>query len=96
MKNVFSTEQEAIDAQQVDWEMFCGTQPCQYFDECDHNNCANEGNTCGGYWRVTKRWDNIYKREDAEEWFYEVCPKGVQTHTQKEAQDSWFPSISEI
>lgn len=75
MKNVFTTEQEAIDAQAVDFQMYKnahGEQPAEY-------------------WDVTKRWDNVQKRADAEEWFYEVCEHGVQTHTKKEAEPSWYP-----
>ncbi len=93
MKNVFPTEQEAIDAQAVDWAMYYGDKPCECFDACEHDACFNQGNTCGGYWRTTKRCDNIQKREDAEEWFYEVFSVGVQTHTQKEAQASWYPAM---
>lgn len=42
-----------------------------------------------------ERWDTVQKRPDAEEWFWEVCPEGIQTHTQKEAQVSWYPVIEE-
>lgn len=76
MKNTFTTEQDAIDAQEVDFQCFKDIK----------NNVSHE------YWDVTVRWDNISKRKDAEEWFYEVCPNGIQTHTQKEAQPSWFPA----
>ena len=96
MKNVFTTESEAIDAQAVDWAMYYGIKPCEHFDACEHDACLNEGSACGGYWRTTKRWDNIQKREDAEEWFYEVCPAGIQTHTHKEAEPSWYPATEEV
>jgi len=73
--NVFTTEQDAIDAQAIDFQM----------------HKKSRGEFPADHWLVTVRWDNIQKRTDAEEWFYEVCPQGIQTHTQKEAQDSWYP-----
>ena len=79
MKNVFTTEQDAIDAQAVDFQMY----------KDSHSDQPSE------YWGVTVRWDQVNKREDAEEWFYSVCPDGIQTHTQKEAQPSWYPPEEE-
>lgn len=92
MMNVFNTEQEAIDAEAIDWQMFNNGRTCESFDACEHNGCLSVGNICGGYWRTTKRWANIQKRVDTDEWFYEVCPQGIQTHEQKEAEPSWYPA----
>ena len=75
MKNTFATEQDGLDAQEVDFQCFKDAK----------NNVSSE------YWDITVRWDNVRKREDAEEWFYAVCPVGVQTHTQKESEASWYP-----
>ena len=80
MENVFLTEQEAIDAQAIDFQMFKDAR----------------SDLPAEYWDVTVRWDNVQKRYDAEEWFYEVCPHGIQTHTQKEAQPSWYPPVEEV
>jgi len=76
MKNVFTTELQATNAQGLDFSMWKSSKP-QMPEK---------------YWVVTTAWSAVQKREDAEEWFYEVCPVGVQTHTQKEAEPSWYPS----
>ena len=73
MKNVFTTELSANNAQDVDFQMYKDVK----------NNILNE------YWGVTNKWSDVSKRADADEWYYEVCPDGVQTHTQKEIQDTW-------
>ena len=79
MMNVFTTEQEAINAQDVDFQMYKDS----YSDQSSE------------YWVVTVRWAKVAKREDAEEWFYSVCPEGIQTHEQKQADTSWYP-IGEV
>ena len=73
MKNVFTTELSANNAQDVDFQMYKDVK----------NNILHE------YWDVTNKWSDVLKRLDADEWYYEVCPEGVQTHTQKEIQDTW-------
>ncbi len=82
MKNTFTTEQDAIDAQEIDSQMYLA-----HHRNTDFNQAWEDNTTC---------WDEVRKREDAEEWFYEVCPVGVQTHTQKESEPSWFPEVEEI
>ena len=74
MKNVFTTEQEWIEAKQVDFEMYK----------------ASKSQEVEEYWEQTKAYDEGGKRYDAEEWYCEVCPEGIQTHEQKEEQDSWY------
>jgi hypothetical protein len=76
MKNVFTTEQEAIDAQEVDFQMYKASRPEMPVK----------------YWETTTAWDKVRKREDAEEWYYEVCPVGIQTHEQAELAESWIAS----
>lgn len=73
MKNVFTTELSANNAQDVDFQMHKDVK----------NNILHE------YWDVTNKWSDVLKRLDANEWYYEVCPEGIQTHTQKEIQDTW-------
>ena len=73
MKNVFTTELSANNAQDVDFQMYKDVK----------NNILHE------YWDVTNKWSDVLKRLDADEWYYEVCPEGIQTHTQKEIQDTW-------
>ena len=75
MKNVFTTEQKAIDAQEIDYQAMRTAR----------------GDLGSEYWSITTKWDRVRKRVDAEEWFYSVCPYGVQTHTQKEDTNSWYP-----
>ena len=74
MQNVFTTELSANNAQDVDFQMYKDVK----------NNILNE------YWDVTDKWSDVLKRIDADEWYYEVCPEGIQTHTQKEIQDTWY------
>ncbi|OEU67464.1 MAG: hypothetical protein BBJ57_02085 [Desulfobacterales bacterium PC51MH44] len=81
MENVFTTEQDAVDAQVADLQMHL-----DHHKQIDFNQDWED---------QTDRWDTVQKREDANEWFYEVCPDGIQTHTQKEAQGSWYPVIEE-
>jgi len=80
MKNTFITEKAGLDAQEVDFQAFKDAK----------NNVSHE------YWDITVKWDNVRKREDAEEWFYTVCPVGIQTHTQKESEPSWYPEVEEV
>lgn len=40
---------------------------------------------------VTTRWALPRQRLD-NKWVYQVCPVGVQTHTQEEFSSGWFPS----
>lgn len=80
MKNIFTTESEAIDAQEVDFQMYKASKPQMPAE----------------YWAVTTSWCEVRKRYDADEWFYEVCPQGIQTHEQKEAQPSWYEPEDEI
>ncbi len=74
MKNVFNNEQDAINAQDVDFILYKGTMTKSVPTE---------------YWLTTTAWDRVDKRADGEEWFYLVCPQGVQTHNQKEFNESW-------
>ena len=77
--NIFTTEQDAIDAQAIDLSMHLA-----HHRDIDFNQDWEDGTIC---------WDAVKKREDAEEWFYKVCPAGIQTHTQKEAEESWYPEV---
>ena len=77
--NVFPTEQDAIDAQEEDFILYKGSQP---------------KTLPTSYWRTTTEWAEVMKRIDAEEWFYLVCPQGVQTHNQKEFNESWVLPIT--
>ena len=74
--NTFTNEQDAINAQAVDFQMFKSSKP----------------QIPAKYWEITVAWDEVRKREDAEEWFYAVCPDGIQTHEQKEVEPSWYRS----
>ena len=77
--NIFDTKAEAEVAQQADFESFKASLPPQP----------------EGYWETTTKWANVQKRADADQWFYPVCPYiEEQTHTQSEATESWFDTIS--
>lgn len=73
MKNMFTTELSAISAQVSDFQMYKDSQSA----------------LPANYWLGTTEWASVRKRADADEWYYEVCPEGVQTHVQKASQASW-------
>ena len=88
MKNVFTTELSANNAQAVDFQMYKDANPLPdtYIDE-DGVEVEIEQHCC--YYDITTMWGEVSKRADADEWYYEVCPVGVQSHEKKELQDSW-------
>lgn len=90
MKNVFTTELGANNAQAVDFQMYKDASPLpepvvSYGDD----GKEIEPPTLKSYWDITTTWGAVVKRIDADEWYYEVCPVGIQTHAQKEIQDTW-------
>ena len=73
--NVFNSEQEAIEAQALDFETYNQL----------HSDKPAE------YWQITKRWAEVAKRADAEEWFYVAYSESSQTLSQKQDTESWYP-----
>ena len=76
MYNVFNTEQEAIDAENLDFLSWKETQ--------DQSNTS--------YWNVTNHWCTPKQRITDSKWVYKVCPQGDQNHTQEAYDPSWFPN----
>ena len=73
MYNVFDNEQEALNAELIDYNMYMT------------NHQKSEA-----YAKGTARWAIPKQRLDGK-WVYLVCPDGIQTYTQEEYSEDWFP-----
>jgi len=90
MMNVFTTELGANNAQAVDFQMYKDANPLpEPVIHYDEDGVEVELEEHCQYWDITIKWSEVVKRIDTDEWYYEVCPVGIQTHEQKEIQDSW-------
>jgi hypothetical protein len=72
--NTFTNEQDAINAQEVDFQMFKASRP----------------QMPAKYWEITTKWAEVIPSLDGTFWAYDLCPDGVQTHNQIEYDPALF------
>lgn len=81
LKNIFETEQEAIEAQAYDYE--------KYINSSKHAHASNE------WKKLTVCWSEIKQRITDGKWFYDVCPYSDRTYSTELYDRSWEPIENE-
>jgi ferric-dicitrate binding protein FerR (iron transport regulator) len=74
--NIFDTEQEAIDAQEADFQEWKASKP--------QNPEA--------YWEVTTKYAEVKQRITDNKWYYVACPASTSQHTVEPYNVSWSPA----